>query len=272
MPTGDVAVPVYPALSSDAAGYGTCYLLEAKAAVTLSPLAAGLGLALSFSEPLGVEVCLVRGVGLDDYVELRLWGPGLRYSSGPLQRELAALARALPLIAEENNLALPLREVLLVLASHGQGFSELAIASLFGPHYVAGATAEPVDLSGIWLVVARPRLQAERVVMALLERAAEVAMAAATLAADIEQAFAAHARIALKAVAPALAPRVRELVEHVKTMGVVGITVDATGEHLVIAVDDYGTLLDVSAVLSAHHVPHSYGRVVTPSHAGAEWK
>jgi hypothetical protein len=261
--SSDTVIPLYPSLNMDAAGTSYCYMLEAKAAVSLSPLGAGVGLSLAFSEPLGVELCLTKGLGLEDQIELRIWGPGLAYSTSLLQDELASLAQKVFSLTE-NLKGIQLDRMLRVVSS--SGFGDLLVSSLYGTSLVVDSEVIHLDLHGVWLVSAAtpwsgPRHEIIEIAYSASKHVSEAALKFIT---DVEEGLELHYRVIGRYAVELMPKRMAKLVEILRSSGILGLTTDITAEHVVILVDDFGTLLDIIALLTSYGVKHSYGRIAHP--------
>ena len=247
-------IPAYPALGAGLA-LEQCWLLEAKAAVSLSPWYLGVGLAVTLDLPIAVEVCGVTGPGLVRDVEVRLSGPGLFYSSPGIEDALATLLAALrPDVLEEGRLELAKVHEAIGLDTP---FAELAYASLFGTALVTPTA--PLLLAGepSWVLVVRLPSPVEP------PAGRPDGFAALLFALDPYEALRRSTRAQLKLLA-GVNESLAELARKLLGTGAYGVTVDSYGGLLVAFYDSYSDLLDSLVHVSGFTggTGYAYGRIV----------
>ena len=247
-------IPAYPALGTGLA-LEQCWLLEAKAAISLSPWYLGVGLAVALDLPIAVEVCGVTGPGLVRDVEVRLSGPGLFYSSPGIEDALTALLATLKPDALEGG-RLELAQVHEAIGLNTP-FAELAYASLFGTALVTPTI--PLLLAGepTWVLVVRlPGSIA-------LPASPPDGFTALLYALDPYEALRRSTRTCLEQLA-VVNESLAELARKLLGTGAYGVTVDSYGRLLVAFYDSYSDLLDSLIHVSGFTggTGYAYGRLL----------
>ncbi len=242
------AIGVYDSLIMGAVGNGYCRMVEGRAAITVLPSGiSGIGLALAFDQPVAVEACVERGLVMDYFAEVRVWGPGLTYSSRPLQSLLEKLAQLAVTVAENRIL---LKDVIGLDTLH----PELLVASVYGTSILVGNEILKPRTHGLWLVA----VKASNSISVKPECLSGIEVAELlTTVSDLPELLNRHYTM-LKG-----SHCLKDGLELSRILAryAAGFTVDPFGEYYVALVDEYGLLMDLATVLSFRGFKYSYGRL-----------
>ncbi|BEP17075.1 hypothetical protein PYJP_04270 [Pyrofollis japonicus] len=148
-----------------ASGVSRCVEVEGFATLTPIPLISQIGIGVSFDVPVVAEACGLGSIGVDEDVEIRVYGRGLSFSNPALPRLLEEVV--IHAYLENGSIdSLDLSEVGEPLAS-----VETIVASLEGSTLVMNHVMLPIyDLSGLWGVIIKLRkpLAREKIVEELV--------------------------------------------------------------------------------------------------------
>ncbi len=240
-----------------------CNNIEARAAIGVTPSYTGVGFALAFDLPIGVEVCIVKSL-TTPMAELRAWGPGISYSSeGVLASLREALENIIDLIVAGNDVSL---SQLLSRYSPREPLAELAYTSIFGTLALASSSFIPVDADPIWLVAIRlgKPIDWYKVVANIgLDAIHYAVLEAATKRFD--DGMGSLTRHIVKALSEEPYSRsIKGFIDEALTLGLIGLTIDYSGKILAVLTERFSDVVELQALARIHGFTVAYGRLVTP--------
>ncbi len=227
-----------------ATGVSRCVEIEAYTVLTPLPMVSQVGIGVAFDVPVAAEACGLGSLGLDEEIEIHVYGRGLAFSTPSLQYLLEDVVTKA--YVDNGELSFP---ELIDSANPIRGM-ETIIASLEGSTIVVNSIPIPLhevaDLWGVIVRLDRP-LNKEKIVEGILTN---IGVYEDIVLSNIDNMLEALYIITNKLYENTNMRSMRQIIRKADRLGALSVFVDVSGQYVAFLFDNYDDAANASAVLS----------------------
>ncbi len=227
-----------------ATGISRCVEIEAYTVLTPLPMVSQVGVGIAFDVPVVAEACGLGGPGLDEEIEIRVYGRGLAFSTPHLPHLLEdAVTRA---YADNGELSF----TMLIDSSSLITGIETIIASLEGSTIVIDGIPIPLhEVADLWGIIVRldEPLNKEKIIEAILTN---IGTYEDIVLSNINNALEALYIVTNKLYENTDMTPVRQIIRKADRLGALSVFVDVSGQYVAFLFDNYDDAANASTVLS----------------------
>lgn len=231
-----------------ATGVSRCVEIEAYTVLTPLPMVSQVGVGVAFDMPVVAEACGLGSPGLDEEIEIRVYGRGLAFSTPSLPHLLEDVVTKA--YADNGELSFPA----LIDSTTPITRIETIIASLEGSTIVVNGIPIPLhevaDLWGIIVRLDRP-LNKEKIVEGILTN---VGAYEDIVLNNIDNMLEALYAITNKLYEKTNLRPMRRIIREADRLGALSVFIDVSGQYVAFLFDNYDDAANASAALSRQGV------------------
>ena len=229
-----------------ATGVSRCIEIEGYTALTPLPAISQVGIGIGVDAPVIAEACGLGSPGLNEDVEIRIYGRGLAFSNPMLPKLLEEVAvKAYADNGEINSTAL-------ANISSPTASLETIVASLEGSSVIINSTPIPLyELTGLWGVIVKLNkpINRERLTESLL---VNIGKFGDILMTNLDDTLEGLYEITWLVYKETRLHEVKKLIELSHKLGALSISLDSSGALVIYIFEDFDEAFNASSVLSRY--------------------